>query len=142
MKDSKQLLTAVLHTTQMGQTGIRSVQQKAVRPGLKQELKEELAQYDAMEKETLALAKQRGWHLANLNPGIRKMADMMSRARLASGEVDSKIAGILIQGNTRGMILGTKNLHRADSSDCQVVQLTQKLLDRQCVNIENARRFL
>lgn len=39
MKDSKELLSSVLHTVQMGQTGIRSVLDNAVRTGLKQELK-------------------------------------------------------------------------------------------------------
>lgn len=142
MKKSKEVLNALLHTTQMGQTGIRSVMDSVVRPGLKQEMKHQLEQYDSIEKEALELAKARGWNLSNVNPGVRKMADVMSRARLVGGDVDSKIAGMLIQGNTRGMILGTKNLHHADHSDCEVTKLAQRLLDRESINIEKARHFL
>lgn len=142
MKNSKEVLSAVLHTTQMGQTGIRSVMGSVVRPSLKQEMKDQLEQYDSIEKEALKLAKARGWNITNVNPGVRKMADIMSRARLMGGDVDSKIAGMLIQGNTRGMILGTKNLHHADHSDSQVTELAQKLLDREAINIQKTRHFL
>lgn len=142
MKDSKQLLASVLHTTQMGQTGIRSVRDNAVRPGLKQELQQQLKEYDSIEKEALRLAASRGWNLTDVNPALRKMSDMMSRARLMGGNVDSKIAGMLIQGNTRGMILGIRNLHRSSGADSAVTQLAQKLLDRENVNIQKSQPFL
>lgn len=142
MKDSKQLLACVLHTTQMGQTGIRSVRDNAVRPGLKQELTQQLKEYDNIEKEALRLAASRGWSLTDVNPAMRKMSDMMSRARLMGGDVDSKIAGMLIQGNTRGMILGIRNLHRSSGADAAVTQLAQKLLDRENINIQKSQSFL
>lgn len=142
MKDSKELLSSVLHTVQMGQTGIRSVQDNAVRTGLKQELKQQLKEYDSIEKEALKLAASRGWSLTDVNPAVRKMSDMMSRARLMGGDVDSKIAGMLIQGNTRGMILGVRNLHRSNNSDSQVTELAQKLLDRENINIQKTQLYL
>lgn len=142
MKDSKELLSSVLHTVQMGQTGIRSVQDNAVRTGLKQELKQQLKEYDSIEKEALKLAASRGWSLTDVNPAVRKMSDMMSRARLMGGDVDSKIAGMLIQGNTRGMILGVRNLHRSNNSDSQVTELAQKLLDSENINIQKTQVYL
>lgn len=142
MINSKHVLTSILHTTQMGQTGIRSVYHQAKGTGLKHELSDQLKEYDAIEKETLRLAKERGWKLSNLNPAIRQMADTMSRARLIGGDGDSKIAGMLIQGNTRGMILGTKNLHKANRMDTQVVNLAQQLLDRENINIQKSQHYL
>lgn len=142
MNNSKQLLSSVLHTVQMGQTGIRSVRSSAIRVGLKQELDQQLNQYDSFEKEALDLAQQRGWRLSNVNPGLRKMSDMMSRVQLWGGDVDSKIAGMLIQGNTRGMILGIRNLNRSSDNDQQVLALAQKLLDRENINIQKTQPFL
>lgn len=142
MKDSKELLASVLHTVQMGQTGIRSVQDNAIRIGLKQELKQQLKEYDSIEKEALNLAAGRGWSLTDVNPAVRKMSDMMSRARLMGGDVDSKIAGMLIQGNTRGMILGIRNLHRSNNTDSQITELAQKLLDRENINIQKTQAYL
>ena len=142
MKDSKEMLTSVLHTTQMGQTGIKSVLNNAVRPGLRDEMRDQLKEYDSIEKEALRLATERGWELKNLNLGLRKMSDVMSRAKLIGGDVDSKIAGMLIQGNTRGLILGIKNMHRIPQKDTQITQLAQRLIDREAVNIKKAQPFL
>ena len=142
MKDSKEMLTAVLHTTQMGQTGIRSVLDNAISSGLQDEMRDQLKEYDTIEKEALRLAAERGWELTNLNPALRKMSDLMSKAKLIGGEVDSKIAGMLIQGNTRGLILGIKNMHAVPKKDAQITQLAQRLIDREAVNIRKAQPFL
>lgn len=142
MKTSKELLTSVLHTVQMGQTGIRVVRGDAIRPGLREELDQQLQEYDSIEKEALRLAKARGWELTNVNPAVRQMNRIMSQARLMGGETDSKIAGMLIQGNTRGIILGIKNLNHSNGSDSQVTQLAQRLLDRENINIQKSQPFL
>lgn len=142
MKSNKELLTSVLHTVQMGQTGIRSVRDSAIRPALQQELDEQLKEYDTIEKEALRLAKNRGWELSNVNPMVRTMSSMMSQMKLMGGEVDSKIAGMLIQGNTRGIILGVKNLNRSKQDDTQVTQLAQRLLNRENINIQKSQVYL
>lgn len=142
MKNSKELLASVLHTVQMGQTGIRVVRDSAIRPGLCQELDRQLQEYDHIEKEALQLAKSRGWELSNVNPIVRQMSSIMSQARLMGGEVDSKIAGMLIQGNTRGLILGVKNLNRCTQNDAQITQLAQKLVDRENINIQKSQPYL
>lgn len=142
MKGSKDLLTSLLHTVQMGQTGIRSVQDNAHAQGLRQELDQELQEYDSIEKQALALAERRRWELTDVHPAVRKMADLMTRARLMGGDVDSKIAAMLIQGNTRGMILGVRNLRRCPESDENVNQLAQELLNRENINIQKCRQFL
>lgn len=142
MKDNKELLTSILHTVQMGQTGIRSVHANAIRPALRSELDHQLKEYDSIEKEAIQLAKARDLDLSNVNPAIRQMSKIMSQIRLIGGDVDSKIAGMLIQGNTRGIILGVKNLNRADSSDDQVLQLARKLLNLENMNIQKSQVFL
>lgn len=142
MKNSKELLTSVLHTVQMGQTGIRAVSDNAVRAGLRQELDRQLKEYDNIEKDALRLAEARGWDLGNVNPIVRQMSKLMSQVRLLGGEVDSKIAGMLIQGNTRGVILGVKNLNRYDQRDSQISHLAQQLLDKENINIQKTQPYL
>jgi hypothetical protein len=142
MMNDEQLLTSMLHTVQMGQTGIRSVRDSAIRPALQQELDEQLKEYDTIEKEALRLAENRGWELSNVNPMVRTMSSMMSQMKLMGGEVDSKIAGMLIQGNTRGIILGVKNLNRSKQDDTQVTQLAQRLLNRENINIQKSQVYL
>lgn len=142
MLNDEQILSSMLHTVQMGQTGIRCVFSKAINPELKNELKDQLKEYDALEKETLALAKTKGLHLKDLNPALETMSSMMSRVQLMGGEVDSKIAGMLIQGNTRGMIQGLKNLRKAHKADPKVRDLAQRVINRENMNIQKSQPYL
>ena len=142
MNQNQQMLTSLLHTVQMGQTGIRTVQHRACGAALRQELSQQLKEYDAIEKDALRLAQDRGWTLSNVNPVVKHMSRMMANMQLMMGEVDSKIAGMLIQGNTRGIILGVKNLNRDDHTDSQVTQLAQRLLNRENINIQKSQVYL
>ena len=142
MKNSKELLSSVLKTTQMGQVGIRSVLDTSMRPGLRKALQSQLHEYDSIETEAHAIATQRGWELRELDPAVRMMSDMMTRMKLGGRNSDSKIADMMIQGNTRGMIKGIKNLHQFDGEDEQIQILTQKLLDCETANIRQMQTFL
>lgn len=142
MKSSKDMLSSILKTTQMGQIGIRSVLETSMRPGLRKALESQLQEYDCIESEAHAIASQRGWDLPEIDPAVRIMTGMMCRARLSRGNADSKIAGMMIQGNTRGMIKGLKNQHQFNKQDLQVNTLTQKLLDCETSNIRQMQSFL
>ena len=142
MKDSKELLSSILKTTQMGQIGIRSILDTAMRPTLRKALETQLQEYDSIESEAHCIASSRGWEVPELDPVVRTMADMMTRVQLTGGNTDSKIAGMMIQGNTRGMIKGLKNLHQFNKQDFQVKALSQKLLDCETANIRQMQGFL
>lgn len=142
MKTSQEMLSSILKTTQMGQMGIRSVLDSSMRPSLRKALESQLQEYDSIESEAHAIASQRGWELPELDSAVRFMTDMMTRMKLTRGNSDSKIAGMMIQGNTRGMIKGLKNLHQFNKNDEQISTISQKLLDCETANIRQMQGFL
>ena len=142
MKNSKELLTSVLKTTQMGQVGIRSVLDMSMRPGLRKALEAQLREYDSIESEAHSIASQRGWELSELDPAIRFLSDAMTRMKLTRGNCDSKIADMMIQGNTKGMVKGLKNLHQFPKLDEQISMISQKLLDCETANIRQMQEYL
>ena len=142
MKNSKEILSSVLKTTQMGQLGIRSVLDTSMRPGLRKALESQLREYDAIESEAHAIASQRGWEVEELDPALRFMTDAMTRMKLSRGNCDSRIADMMIQGNTKGMIKGLKNLHQFPQPDEKIRTLSQKLLDCETANIRQMQSFL
>lgn len=142
MKNSREVLSSILKTTQMGQIGIRSVLDQSMGPGLRRALESQLREYDTIESEAHAIASRRGWELPELDPAVRFMTDMMTKMKLARGDANTKIAGMMIQGNTRGMIKGLKNAHILTSQDPQVTTLSQKLLDCEKANIRQMEEFL
>ena len=142
MKNSQQILSSVLKTTQMGQIGIRSVLDTRMRPGLRRALEQQLREYDQIETEAHTLAAQRGWELKDLDPAVRMMSNMVTRMKLSAGGTESKIADMMIQGNTKGMIKGLRNMHQFRREDSQITALSQKLLDTETANIRQMQAFL
>ena len=142
MKNSQQILSSVLKTTQMGQIGIRSVLDTRMRPGLRRALEQQLREYDQIETEAHTLAAQRGWELKDLDPAVRMMSNMVTRMKLSAGGTESKIADMMIQGNTKGMIKGLRNMHQFPREDSRIAALSQKLLDTETANIRQMQAFL
>ena len=142
MKGSKDVLSSIVKTTQMGQIGIRSVLNAPLRASLKDALRSQLREYDTIEREALELATSRGWTLNELDPAIKHMTNMMTKARLSVGNSSSKAAAMMIQGNTRGIIKGYKNLNQFAPSDERIVNLSRKLLDCEQANIKQMQGFL
>ena len=142
MKNSKEILTSILKTTQMGQIGIRSVLDTSMRPGLRKALESQLREYDSIETEAHALASQRGWEMDDLDPAIRMMSNVMTRMKLRGKNTDSRIADLMIQGNTKGMIKSLKDIHQYPETDDRISTLSQKLLDCEKANIRQMQTFL
>lgn len=142
MKGSQDILSSILKTTQMGQVGIRCVLKLPLRSTLRTALKEQLEEYDVIEQEAHAIASSRGWILDDLDPAVKRMANVAARTRLSFGNINSKVAAMMIQGNTRGIIKGYKNLHQFYNSDERVSILSQKLLDCESENIRQMQGFL
>ena len=142
MKTNQEVLCSIIKTVQMGQSGIRCVQNKASGQQLKQVLSDQLNEYDSIERQAYALATRKGWLMEPLDASVERMSSIMARMQLMGGEKDSKIAKMLVQGNTRGMIKGLKNLHHCVPLDPSVDAIAQKLLTREQENIRQACDYL
>lgn len=142
MKTNKEILSSILKTTQMGQIGIRSVLDTSMQPSLRAALHSQLREFDSIETEAHSIASQRGWEVKELDPAVRFMTDRITRLQLGGRDPSSKIAGMMIQGNTRGMIKGLKNIHRFNGQDDRLRILSRKLLDFENANIRQMQDFL
>ncbi len=142
MKASKDILFSIIKTTQMGQLGIRSVLNTPLDADLRSALRSQKQEYDKIEQEALAIAASRGWEPAEINPAIKGMLNAMTGARLRFGNANSKAAAMTVNGNTRGMIKGYKNIHQYRGEDQTVTELAQRLLDHEKANITQMQEFL
>ena len=142
MKGSKDVLSSVIKTAQMGQIGIRSVLNTPLRASLQDALRSQLREYDKIEREALSLASSRGWELKQQSPSIKYMTNMMTTTRLRFGDSSSKAAAMMIQGSTKGIIKGYKNLNQFSDPDERVSELARKLLQCEQANIQQMQGFL
>ena len=142
MINSQRVLNDIIKTSQMGINGINVVMDKTKEPALRQALKVQRREYSDIEQQAKLLARRKGYQIDQIKPITRRMGAMMSKAQLMVGDADSKIAGMMIQGNTRGMILSLKNMRRCNLPDSQVAELAQKLLDTEKNNIVSMQGFV
>ena len=139
---SKDILGSVLKTAQMGQVGIRAVTPFATNKELKKALHDQLAEYNSIEASAKNIASINGWHLKQLNPMTKIMSEMYTKTNLSFGDVDSKIAAMMVQGNTRGIIKGLKNKHHCVNAQEQVLAISQRLMDTEESNIKQMQGFI
>ena len=142
MINSQRVLYDIFKTSQMGINGINTVMDKTRQPALRQALKCQRREYSDIEQQAKLLARRKGYRIDQLKPINRKMGALISKGQLLMGEADSKIAGMMIQGNTRGMILSLKNMRRCGNPDQQVAELSQKLLETEKHNIVSMEGFV
>ena len=142
MINSQRVLNDIIKTSQMGINGINVVMDKTRQPALRQALKVQRREYSDIEQQAKLLAQRKGYKIDQIKPITRRMGAVMSKTQLLVGEPDSKIAGMMIQGNTRGMILSLKNMRRCNQPDQQVAQLAQKLLETAKNNIDSMEGFV
>ena len=142
MINSQRVLSDIIKTSQMGISGINVVMDRTHQPALRQALKVQRKEYSNIEQQAKLLAQRKGYKIDQIRPITRRMSALMSRTQLLVGEPDSKIAGMMIQGNTRGMILSLKNMRRCNQPDAQVAQLAQQLLETEKNNIDSMEWFL
>ena len=126
----------------MGQVGIRAVNGYAANTDLKNALEDQLQEYNNIEHEAYAIAATKGWEMNELDPVAKTMSKIYTHTNLKFGRADSKIAAMMIQGNTRGMIKGLKNLHNCPQKDHRIQALSQKLLDCENANIKQMQGYL
>lgn len=142
MTENEKILTQIVQITQMGQTGINCVMPKAVQPALRQALKVQRLEYQSIGARAKNLAKAKGLRTRNSSRISKHFSSLAARSRLMRGDADSKIAGMMIQGNTRGMIQSLKEMHRAKNPDPEVARLSQKLLETEINNIRQMEGFV
>ena len=142
MINSQRVLNDVIKTSQMGISGINVVMPKTSQPALRQALKVQRQEYSDIEQQAKLVAQRKGYKIDQIKPITRRMSAMMSRGQLLMGEPNSKIAGMMIQGNTRGMILSLKNMRRCNRPDPQVAEVAQRLLETEKNNIDSLEGFV
>lgn len=126
----------------MGQIGIRSALDTHMSPEMRKVMQSQLREYDTIESEAHAIESMRNWELPEVNPAVRHTADWMIRMRIPRSGNNSRLAAMMIQGNTRGMIKGCRNLRRLACNDQQIMDLSRKLIACEEDNIKEMQRFL
>ena len=111
MQNEIEMLRSIRQSTEMGCSGIRAVLPEAQNPAMQSALRSQWKEYDSIYAEADRLLRERGVRLSGVNP-LAKYGSMLTaklRAR-NSRNTTARIAEMLVQGNTRGMVKSMQNL--------------------------------
>ena len=142
MNHDTQMLQGICKSTEMGQSGIRSVMKSAKDPAMQRALASQLREYDAIHHQADRLLQGRG-ESAKRIPGMAIAFSRMSAGmKMARDSSSSAIAEMMIQGNTKGMVKSMRQNRALHALDPKVSGLNNRLLQTELSNIEQMKAFL
>ena len=136
-----ELLQYVYKTADMGCEGIHAVEKHA-QDRLLSELTRELGEYESIREQADGLIRERGDAPAGNGLMARWSVDLMSAGQMAMDDSRSRIAEMMIQGTTMGVVKTIRHLRDYAGDDRPALALTRRLLDTQENNIEKMKDFL
>ena len=142
MLTESELLQSIHQSTNMGREGIQSVLNYAKDDRLRQALEQQLVEYEKLAGASGKMLLERDEKPKETNPVAKASSAAMSAMKLMADPSASKMAEMMIQGNTMGMTQSLRNLNDYPGKDERVRDLASKLLRTEEANIEQMKKFL
>ena len=142
MNQDTQLLQGICKSTEMGQSGIRSVMKAAKDPAMQRALASQLREYDAIHHQADRLLRDRGEAVRRIPGPVLTFSKMSAGMKMAMDSSSSAIAGMMIEGNTKGMVKSMRQNRTMRALDPKVSSLSNRLLQTELSNIEQMKAFL
>lgn len=137
-----ELLARVARAAQMGCIGIDAVLDRAEDAALRQALCDQRAEYRAIEAEARSLARARGGRVRDVPKMAGRSARAMARMQTVLNSSGSHIAGMMIEGNTKGLIKNLRDLHAYTGSDVRTGAVARRMVAAELSNIDQMKPFL
>lgn len=141
MLPEMELLQYVYKTADMGCEGIRAVHKHAEEK-MRSALEQQMDEYESIRGRADELIREHGDTPAGVGKMARLSTDMMSGMQLAMDDSRSRIAEMMIQGTTMGIVKTIRHLRDYEGQDAGTRQLAEKLLDMQEKNVEKMKAYL
>lgn len=142
MLSNTDLLNHIRQTTEMGRDGIDMVMEYAEYKPFREALQDQKAEYSRLYRAADTMLRIRGGEPQELSAIAKLSSELSSSMKTMRDHSTSKIAEMMIQGNTRGMTKSLQCLDQYSGEDKEVKALAEKLLRTEEANIEQMKPFL
>ncbi len=143
MTNDVDMLNSILKSTEMGIHGIRTVMEETGDPQLYNELQNQKAEYERIYDEADTLLQDRGGTPERINPMAKLGSSMSAKMKIRmSKNPNAKVAELMMEGNTKGMIKSIHNNRTMGILDPKVSSLSHRLLQTEQANIDNLKGYL
>ena len=140
--NDNELLQHIHPTAQMGRQGIFDVLGYAKDETFRQALNAQMNEYKDLANRSGELLYERGEQPKEIGTMAKVSSEVMSTVKTLSDHSPSKIAEMMIQGNTMGITKSTKCLNDYTGTDPGVRKLADCLLKTEQANVEQMKKYL
>ena len=141
MKDTE-LLQYVHKTASMGIKGLQDVEGRIQDESMRRAVRRQTAEYEKIARESGEMLRGKGCEPEDPGVMAQLSAEVMSAAKTFPTASSSRIAEMVIQGNTMGITKGTKHLNDYAGDDRRVRALAERLIATEQDNVEQMKQFL
>ena len=136
-----ELLQYIYKTADMGCEGIDAVEKHAEQK-LLEELRRERNEYENVRSDADQLIRKNGDEPGGTGVMAKMGTDMMTAAEMMMDNSRGKIAEMMIQGTTMGIVKTIRHLKDYEGNDEDARKLGERLLNLQEENVEKMKAYL
>lgn len=136
------LINALYQNTDMGISSIKKLYPKIQNESLKNEMKEQLSNYNQQKKKYINLMKTNKIPVEKISPFIKIMTSTGIAMNCAKDSSSEHIAEMLIQGTNMGIIKINQAMNRTSQANSRFIDEAQILLKKEQCYIDNLKKYL
>lgn len=136
-----ELLQYIYKTADMGCEGIDAVEKHAEQKML-EELRRERNEYEGIRSDADMLIRRSGDEPGGTGMMAKMSADVMAAGQMMMDDSRGKIAEMMIQGTTMGIVKTIRHLKDYEGDDEEARKLGERLLNLQEENVEKMKAYL
>lgn len=140
--DNGKMLNEIRKGTDMGIVGIDCVIDAIDNPDIRNVLDEQRTEYRRIYRDADRLLESFGTKKRNLSPLAKYGAIMASKMKQTVDGSGARVAEMMIEGNTKGLIKSYRCRRQLHPTDPETRGLAEKLLQTEVHNIEQMKQFL
>lgn len=142
MLSETDMLNNIRKGTQMGCHGIDKILPKTEDQKMKNDLLSQRKEYEKIYHSADKMLSERGGKRENLSPAAKISSGVMSDVKTLLNNSPTKIAEMMITGNTMGVTKSIRHLHGYKGGDPAVLDIANKLLETEQQNIVQMQQYL
>ena len=141
-RNDTELIQFVYQNAEMGKHGLSQLMEKTDDAPFRKALESQLNEYQSIMDSSRQLLLQRGVTPDSVGTTAKAMSSMMTTFKTLSDTSTSKMAEMLVQGNTMGIVKITKHLKEYPDASSEAKELAKKVLHTEENNVHQTKSFL
>lgn len=142
MISDNDLLGYICEDNDMGRSSVKHVLKLTNDEKLREVLERQLTDYEKAYEHASGILKEKGEKPPTSSPFTKLMAYVGTDMKTFTDDSSSKIAELMIQGNTMGITSLTKQIHEYDSGNRDILEMARNQVKMQQEHIESLKKYL